>query len=47
MEKAQLCKSAYDKQLQQSIYLCYKRKIPTNCVPSTPYEIQEIAQIRF
>ena len=27
MEKAQLYKSAYNNQLQQSIYLCYKRKI--------------------
>ena len=26
MEIAQLCKSAYNNQLQQSIYLCYKRK---------------------
>ena len=27
MGKAQLCKSAYNNQLQQSIYLCHKRKI--------------------
>ena len=27
MEKAQLCKSAYNNQLQQSIYLCDKRKM--------------------
>ena len=27
MEIAQLCKSAYNNQLQQSIYLCHKRKM--------------------
>ena len=27
MEKAQLCKSACNDQLQQSIYLCHKRKM--------------------
>ena len=27
MEKAQLCKSAYNNQLQQSKYLCHKRKM--------------------
>ena len=27
MEKAQLCKSAYNNQLQQSIYLCHKRNM--------------------
>ena len=26
MEKAQLCKSAYNNQLQQSIYLCHKEE---------------------
>ena len=27
MEKAQLCKSTYNNQLKQSIYLCHKRKM--------------------
>ena len=27
MEIAQLCKSAYNNQLQQSIYLCHKSKV--------------------
>ena len=27
MEIAQLCKSAYNNQLQQSIYLCHKKKM--------------------
>ena len=27
MEIAQLCKSAYNNQLQQSVYLCHKRKM--------------------
>ena len=27
MEQAQLCKSAYNNPLQQSIYLCHKRKM--------------------
>ena len=27
MEKAQLCKIAYNKQLQQSIYLCHMRDV--------------------
>ena len=51
MEIAQLCKSAYNNQLQQSIYLCHKShttmhtytltNVPTKCQPSTPDEIQE------
>ena len=32
MEKTQLCKSAYNNLLQQSIFLCHKRKDVSNTV---------------
>ena len=31
MKRAQLCKSAYNNQLQQSIHLCHKRKMSQVC----------------
>ena len=54
MDIAQLCKSTYNNQLQQSkvklnhdAHLQPLTNVPTKCQLSTPYGIQEIAQTRF
>ena len=41
MAKAQLCKSAHKNQLQQSIYLCHKRKM------SQIWKVNTLAELKL